>query len=209
MNKKELYENKYEVLGLTPSPYFKRQFKYIEKKYLRKDNLKILDLGGGTGEYSLLLQELEYDVTLFDFSEQAIKRAKMIGVKSVICEDFLTYHFKNNKYDVVFVKGFSLLNTDNKDVFLFLLEKMKHILNKDGKIVYMGQTDLSGKWTDSGWYQLGENEITKYFNDSLLMPAFRYQLFLPLIFNTLITKVLMCFSSLLRSVSLVGIIEKT
>ena len=207
MNKKELYENKYELSGLNPSPYFLKQFQYIEQKYIKQKHLKVLDLGGGTGEYSLLLQQLNYDVTLFDFSEQAIERAKNIGVESTICDDFLSYDFKGKKYDVVFVKGFSLLNTDDKSQFLSLIARMKYILSSNGSIIYMGQTDLSSKWTDSGWYQLGIKEINVYFTDFLIFPAFRYQLYFPLIFNKFLSNSLAKFKILPRSMTLVGIIK--
>jgi len=206
MNTKELYENKYELSGLNPSPYFPNQFNYIVRKYIQKNPLKILDLGGGTGEYSVLLQKLNYDVTLFDFSEQAIHRAKKIGVNSTICDDFLSYDFKNNKFDIVFVKGFSLLNTDDEKNFISLIERMKSILTSDGCIVYMGQTDLSRQWTDSGWYQLGKNEIKNYFTDYIIFPAFRYQLNLPLAVNQLFSKILFKLKVLPKSMTLVGIV---
>lgn len=207
MSKKELYDDKYERLTLTPSPYFKKQFDYIHIKYFDKKPLHILDLGGGTGEYSKLLEELDQDVTLFDFSEQAVQRAKNIGVLSVICDNFLTYDFKEKKYDAIFVKGFSLLNTDNKETFLSIKKRMRSILKPDGKIIYMGQTDLSYKWTDSGWYQLGENEIDLYFDEYLILPAFRYQTKMPLMINRSITKLLTLFSVLPKSMTLVGIIK--
>ncbi len=205
MDKIDIYENKYELAGLNPSPYFKKQFQYIQKNYIKKDSLKILDLGGGTGEYSLLLQELNHNVTLLDFSEQAIKRAKSIGILSTICDDFLSYNFDGKKYDIVFVKGFSLLNTDNKEKFLSLKKQMNSILKDGGYIVYMGQTDLSGKWTDGGWFQLNKEMIENYFDEYLIFPAFRYQLHLPFIINNFITKLLSLFVTLPRSLTLVGI----
>ncbi len=205
MDKIDLYEKKYELSGLSPSPYFKKQFQYIHKNYIKKNSLKILDLGGGTGEYSLLLQELNHNVTLFDFSKQAIRRAKSIGVLSTICDDFLSYDFNEEKYDIVFVKGFSLLNTDNQKNFLALKKQMNNILKDDGYIVYMGQTDLSGKWTDSGWFELNKEMIEDYFDEYLILPAFRYQLHLPLMINNFITKLLSLFVTLPKSFTLVGI----
>jgi len=207
MNKKNMYENKYKLSGLNPSFYFKKQFQYIEKKYIKKNNLDILDLGGGTGEYSLLLQELNYKVTLFDFSEQAIGRARNIGVLSTICDDFLSYDFNKKKYDVIFVKGFSLLNTDNQENFLRLKKQMNSILNDNGHIIYMGQTNLSGKWTKSGWFQLNKKMIDKYFDEYLILPAFRYQLYLPLKINNYITKILSFLPVLPKSFTLLGIIK--
>jgi len=205
MDKKELYENKYELSGLSPSSYFKKQFQYIKNNYIKKENIEILDLGGGTGEYAFLLQELNYNVTLFDFSKQAIKRAKGIGILSTICDDFLTYDFGEKKYDIVFVKGFSLLNTDNEEEFLSLTKRMKNILKDDGYIVYWGQTDLSGKWTDSGWFQLNKEMIDNYFESYLILPDFRYQLHLPVIINKFLTKILSLSPVLPKSMTLLGI----
>jgi SAM-dependent methyltransferase len=207
MNKKELYEKKYELSGLSPSPYFSQQFNYIQKIYIQKNHLKILDLGGGTGEYSLLLQQLDHDVTLFDFSIQAIQRAKSIGVDATICDDFISYNFRDKKFDVVFVKGFSLLNTDDRSSFNAIVKKMKSILASDGCIVYMGQTDLSGQWTKGGWYQLGIDSIHHYFTDFLILPAFRYQLYFPLALNRVLSSILSRFKKLTKSITLIGIIR--
>ena len=153
----------------------------------------------------MLLQELNHNVTLFDFSEQAIKRANYIGVLSTICDNFLTYDFAEKKYDIVFVKGFSLLNTDNKGKFLSLTKRMKNILKDDGYIVYWGQTDLSGKWSDSGWFELNTEMIDNYFETYLILPAFRYQLYLPLIINKFLTSILSLFPSLPKRVTLLGL----
>lgn len=207
MNKKEQYEEKYRTEGLNPSPYFLKQFQYINNYYIKGNDLKILDLGGGTGEYSLLLQKIYSSVTLFDFSEEAIKKAKRNGVISTICDDFFSYDFNNLKYDVVLVKGFSLLNTDNENLFTELTNRMKTILNDDGCIVYMGQTDLSESWTKSGWYQLSKEEITNYFDEYLILPAFRYQLKFPHFFNKIITNMLSFFKKLPKSFTLVGVIK--
>ncbi len=205
MDKKNIYEKKYKLNGLNPSPHFKKQFQYIQKNYIKQKNLRILDLGGGTGEYSLLLQDLDYDVTLFDFSEEAIERGRSIGVVSTICDDFLSYDFYDDKYDIVFVKGFSLLNTDNETDFLSLKKQMNNILKDQGYIIYMGQTDLSGKWTDSGWFQLNKKMIEKYFDTYLILPAFRYQVYLPVFINSFITKLLIFIGVLPKSFTLVGI----
>jgi ubiquinone/menaquinone biosynthesis C-methylase UbiE len=207
MDKKILYDKKYEQIHLQPSLYFPKQFKYIEKNYCKSLKSKVLDLGGGTGEYSLLLQGMSYDITLFDFSMEAIKRAKSIGVKKTICNDFLSYDFEDESFDIILVKGFSLLNTDNEHTFLAMIQQMKAILNSEGIIIYMGESNLSASWSESAWYQLGQTEIKKYFDSYLLLPAFRYQLILPLFFNQWITRVLMNFKSLPRSISLVGIIK--
>jgi len=207
MDKKKLYEKKYASSLLVPSPYFQKQFQYIVKKYLIKKNPKILDLGGGTGEYSLLLQDLNYDVTLFDFSVEATIKAKNIGVYSIVCDDFLSYKFKDEKYDLIFVKGFSLLNIEDKKTFLSLIERMKLLLNPNGYIIYMGQSDLSTNWSKSGWYQLGISEIEEYFDDYLILPAFRYQVYLPLFLNKIITNILSKVRDLPKSITLLGVIR--
>lgn len=207
--KKEYYEAKYSDVILTPSPYFLKQFKYIVNGFFKpqKKEISILDLGGGTGEYSLLLQDAGYTVTLFDFSQEAIEKAKDIGVFNTICADFNTYDFDNKKYDLILAKGFSLLNTDDSDDFNTITIRSTNILKENGLFIYWGQTDLSGGWTKSGWYQLSLKDLKMNFTQSLILPAFRYQLYFPLGINLGLSKILVFFKKLPRTVSLIGIIK--
>ncbi len=81
--KKVFYEEKYSHVSVAPSPYFKKQFQYLLDNHSKIDasRLSILDLGGGTGEYSIILQNLGHDVTLFDYSEIAIKNSTILRCK--------------------------------------------------------------------------------------------------------------------------------
>lgn len=206
-NKKKYYEEKYNNEVLVPPPYFIKQFEYIIKSFHSPPTkkIRILDLGGGTGEYSRLLQDAGYNVTLFDFSQEAIEKAHNIGVQKTICADFNTFKFGNEKYDIILAKGFSLLNTDKSLNFERILKRSKLLLNSEGLFIYWGQTNLSNEWTKSGWYQLSNVDLKRYFTHSLILPAFRYQLNLPLFLNLFISKTIRLFNKLPRSISLIGI----
>jgi len=49
---------------------FIRQFSYLVRHYSRTPDPLVLDLGGGTGEYSLALQQAGYRTVLLDFLPQ-------------------------------------------------------------------------------------------------------------------------------------------
>ena len=64
--------------------------KYMLNKYLKKGS--ILDIGGGTGRYSIYLAQLGYDVTLVDLSDENVKfakeKAKELGAIAYITKPF-------------------------------------------------------------------------------------------------------------------------
>lgn len=182
--KYDFYELKYTDYNLSVPPYFKKQFCYLIKKYMPKmllspSNYTVLDLGGGTGEYAMQIKELGFKVTVFDFSSEACNKAVSKGLK-VINGDFHTYKF-DCQYDIVFIKGFSLLNTDNISDFKNIWGKIGTITKEGGINIFWGATDLSGQWTDSGWYYFTLKQIKNILPkcQHLILPAFRYQLIIP------------------------------
>lgn len=187
--KKIFYNSKYLHQNVAPSPYFKLQFLYLVKKYCKQKPKTVLDLGGGTGEYSIELQQLGYDVTLFDYSHVAINHAKQIGVHNTICNDFLSYDFHNQSYDIILAKGFSLLNTIDEKSYDSVLNKIRNLCNERGVVFYWGRTDLSNSTTKSGWVNHNYDFLISKYNHILLFPAFRWQSKLPHIINIFISRV--------------------
>ncbi|MBS9778877.1 MAG: class I SAM-dependent methyltransferase [Campylobacteraceae bacterium] len=205
-NKKDYYENKYVKQGLNISRYFKYQWAYLIRSFCDKKNPSILDLGGGSGEYAFEIQKINSNITLFDYSVNAIERAKAIGVKKIKCGDFLTYDFEDEKFDVVFVRGFSLLNTDDIDEFNRIIDLIKSILNKDGMILYWSQTNLKGEWTKSNWYNFSADELKLRFDMIDIYPSLRLQAFIPHSINKFISSILLRIKFFKRSFTCIGVV---
>lgn len=204
--KLDIYNRKYVDSSLSLAPYFSKQFRYLlSVAGKRKKNEAVLDLGGGTGEYSLALQDMGYDVTLFDFSKAAVERARRIGVKKTICEDFATCFLGDKNFDVVMAKGFSPLNTDQNGVFDRCMTRIMTMLNSRGVFIYWGVSDLSGNWSGTGWYNCTVNDLKRYFDTVLIFPAFRYGCRLPFKVNNAITRLIMKLPYLPRALTIIGL----
>ena len=137
MDKKMVgYDEKYSKNTLGFNRHFPRQIRFLLRWVgCISNNLKILDLGGGTGEYSIMLQEMGHEVTCYDYSQIAIESAKNLGVRKTICSDFLSSP-PNEKFDLVLVKGFSLLNTDNALDFKNIMHNIFKVLTPHGTVLY-------------------------------------------------------------------------
>lgn len=146
--------------------YNKSDFKYynekISLKFLKvickickiKPGSRILDLGCGTGIYTYLFQKLGYESIGIDISETAIKKAKeQYPLSKFEVMDALNLTFDKKYFDVIFLFGCSVVNTDVLEdidsVFKYLIDYLKN----GGYIVYIGGSNLSGKQCyNSEWY---------------------------------------------------------
>ena len=182
------YERKYACQRLGAPGYFSSQFQYILRHLCQRRSYRqrILDLGGGTGEYSVALQQLGHKVTLFDFSSTAVEKSRELGVSDAICGDFYAHEFGSRQFDVVLAKGFSCLNTDVLPKIDWAVSRINSLLRPGGHFVYWGQTDLSGEWSNSGWYNMTAAEINAAYGKFWVFDAFRYQCRLPHFVNRLI-----------------------
>ena len=124
--------------------------KNIIKKYIIDNfekNVKILDLGGGTGVMSSELILSGFHVDMIDISKNMIEQAKQnymslginINENKLINEDFLSKNF-TNKYDIIIALGYfeyqnnydlnfnKIYNCLNSMVILYLIYQSKEIL---------------------------------------------------------------------------------
>ena len=90
----------------NPQGYFNRMGFYktnkemsFIKKHLDNTINKILDLGGGSGRFSLPLLEGGFDVTLVDLNSAAIELCKNRGIAHAYCMDIR--EFKEINFDLV------------------------------------------------------------------------------------------------------------
>ena len=141
MNEKELikYYNKFKEDKRLDSKHGQVEFltsiKYI-KKYLKKND-KILDIGAGTGKYSIYFKELGYDVTSIELVKQNINtfKSKLKDINIPIYQGNATNlsMFKNNSFDIVLLFGpmYHLISYDEK---VNALNEAKRVVKDNGYI---------------------------------------------------------------------------
>ena len=133
MNEKELinYYNKHNedkrLLTKHANIEFITAMKYI-KDYL-KDGYKILDVGAGTGRYSLELQRDGYDVTAVELVKHNLRYIEKKGIKCYQGNAIDLSRFEDNSFDMVLLFGpmYHLLTMEEK---VKALEEAKRLSKK-------------------------------------------------------------------------------
>lgn len=123
MNYVEEYYNNYNedgrLLRRHQSTEYLTTMRYIEK-YLKPD-MKILEIGAGTGRYSLTLADMGYDVTAVDLVERNVE-----VIKGKIKSKHNIKVYQGNALDL------SFFESENFDMVL-LLGPMYHFYNDEDK----------------------------------------------------------------------------
>ncbi|MCD6552296.1 class I SAM-dependent methyltransferase [Thermotoga sp.] len=105
---------KYDPMYETPKwRLYHKLIQSFLSEYL-KEPCKVLDLGGGTGRWSLFLQERGFDVTLADPSEEMLKVAERKGVKKLFKARAEDLPFPSHSFDVVMAMGDVLSYVEDK-----------------------------------------------------------------------------------------------
>jgi len=126
----ELY-SKYKIVGTPYIPY--RDIPGILNKYATGN--KALDYGSGTGESSLFLKSLGFDVIGVDINEEMLLRARNIDpIGEYIKIDSGKMPFEQGVYDLVFC-SFVLLEISSKEELLKILKDISRVLKKGGVFV--------------------------------------------------------------------------
>ena len=148
---KQWYELLFENYGLQ---YDKESFThgtlgecdFIEKEISSNKNLKILDIGCGTGRHSIELAKRGYSVTGIDFSLTLINRAKEKTAEQKVNVNFLTGDARNlpfeNEFDLAIMiceGAFPLMETDEMN--FQILQSASKSLKLNGKLIF---TTLNG-----------------------------------------------------------------
>ena len=115
----------------------KLQNKFIEKCLKNSKNLRILDIGGGSGRFALPLSNNHF-VTVIDPNKEALELLRSRDKEQKI--KFISDRFENvnlsEKFDVVIL--IEVMNTF--DDIKSILEKVSILLNKNGFVLF---TDLN------------------------------------------------------------------
>lgn len=108
--------------------------KYI-KKYL-KDNDKIIEIGAGTGKYSITLSNEGYDVTAVELVKHNLKiiEKKSNKVKTILANATNLKKIGDNSYDITLLLGpmYHLITEEEK---IKALNEAKRITKKNGIIM--------------------------------------------------------------------------
>ena len=101
-------------------------------------SINLLDLGGGTGNYSIILSKMGYNVTLLDISNKSLEIARKNIEKenllvAIINSSGENLPIKNETFNIVFMIGGVINYTPNPEK---LLRECKRILTKDGILYF-------------------------------------------------------------------------
>ncbi|MEG0050968.1 MAG: class I SAM-dependent methyltransferase [Terrisporobacter sp.] len=100
--------------------------------YKLNENIKVLDVGCGSGYSVNYLTEKGFDVTGIDFSEDAIKKAKeTYGDINIKVMDSHNMEFDNDFFDLILLECSLSIMKDPK----LILTNCKDLLKKDGLIL--------------------------------------------------------------------------
>ncbi|WP_461812790.1 class I SAM-dependent methyltransferase [Faecalimonas sp.] len=115
---------------------FITSMKYIHKYLEGKDGARILDVGAGTGRYSVALSEEGYDVTAIELVKYnlGILKSKGSNVKAYQGTALNLSRFPENTFDMVLVFGpmYHLYTIEDK---IKALSEAKRVVKQDGIIL--------------------------------------------------------------------------
>jgi SAM-dependent methyltransferase len=119
---------------------------FIEKEINYDKQIRILDIGCGTGRHSRELTKRGYRVTGIDLSESMLNRAKEISAKENLKIDFKIQDARSltfsNEFDLAIMLcegSFPLMETDEMN--FQILQNASKALNANGKLIF---TTLNG-----------------------------------------------------------------
>lgn len=115
---------------------YETTMKYIKEYLKNMNNPKIIDIGAGTGKYSVALANEGYDVTAVELVKHNLMtlKAKNSPVKAYLGNAINLSKFKDNSFDMVLLFG-PLYHLISKEDKLKALMEAKRIVKEDGLIL--------------------------------------------------------------------------
>ncbi|WP_050738525.1 class I SAM-dependent methyltransferase [Acetobacterium bakii] len=127
--------------------------------------LKVLDVGCGSGIYSMRLAELGYEVVGIDISQEMLKKAEINAKKrglriTFLMMDVFKLNFEKDTFDGIFsMAAFEFIQDEKK-----AMAEMFRVLKKGGQIV-IGTINANSEWGDLYTSQESKkNSVFKYAN---------------------------------------------
>lgn len=115
---------------------FTTSIKYIEKYLNKMNNPKIIDIGAGTGKYSVYLHNKGYDVTAVELVKHNLKEIekKNKDIKTYLLNATDLKKINDNTYDLVILFG-PLYHLITKEEKIRAINEAKRVLKKNGIIM--------------------------------------------------------------------------
>jgi len=140
----ENYANRYDNESFAQGTIGECDF--IEKELNYDKNLKIIDIGCGTGRHSIELSKRGYSIEGIDLSESQLEKAREKARKNGLSIDFSKHDARNlpfeNQFDVAIMMcegGFPLMETDEMN--FEILKSVSRSLKTKSKFIF---TTLNG-----------------------------------------------------------------
>lgn len=141
---------------------------YINEVIAGRENLKILDVGAGTGRYSKIFAEQGHRVTAIDYVNKNVSQIKEKHPNIIAKQgDALNLKFKDNEFDIVLLFGplYHLFTQEDK---LKALLEAKRVVKSGGYILVMYLTEDYAIVT----YALKEGHFSECLENGLLDEKF-------------------------------------
>ncbi len=175
MNELEKYYNKFNEDKRLLSRHGQVEFEvanhYIDKIIGDKKNLKIIDIGAGTGRYSDRLAKLGHEVTAIDLVNKNVSQIKLKNSNIVAKQgNALKLKFEDESFDMALLFGpeYHLISHDEK---LKALNEAKRVVKKGGYILVMYLMNEYAVIT----YAFKEGNLKKVLEDGKLDNEFQCQ----------------------------------
>ncbi len=175
MNELEKYYNKFNEDKRLKSRHGRVEFavamKYINEIIGKRKNLDIIDIGAGTGAYSLALAEAGHNVTAVELVNKNVSQIKMKSSKIVAKQgNALDLKFKDESFDIALLFGPNYHLISHSDKLKAILEA-KRVVRKGGHILIMYLMNDYAVIT----YAFKEGNLKKCLDDGKLDSNFQCQ----------------------------------
>lgn len=136
----DFYDDFDEDNRMKENPLEYIRCKDIISRYLSKESMSILDIGGATGVFSFWLSEQGHNVTLIDFVPKHIEIAKKreidegIKLAAVSVGDARNLPFESGSFDLVLLMG-PLYHLVDKNERLKSLQEAFRVLKPKGRVI--------------------------------------------------------------------------
>ncbi|MDW7694749.1 methyltransferase domain-containing protein [Flammeovirgaceae bacterium SG7u.111] len=136
-----------EVEEMPPEVFFRDfdDFPEIEVHALQLCKGKVLDVGAGTGDHSLLLQEWGKETIPLEISPNCVKLMHERNIEHVEQGDIFSY--SKGKFDSILLLMNGVGLAGDTDGFIKLLSKFDELLLPDGQVIF-DSSDISYLYED-------------------------------------------------------------